>query len=226
MHAILLASALVATPMETHCQSSLSASICIKPYVQTGTMIFSEGDCLAVRMFTKSPYTHVAAVVLENGEPYVYDSMNGQGVRKLTLERYCQQECPNTLHVYQPKTKFSPTRKDLFLTHLKSELGRPYGVKHHLTGKRAKGIHCAEYMMDTLAACRLMQADNPSKVSPDSLRRGMENANLYHKVLVMTLSPPPAQKEEASNWGHKMWIDTKDCSSNCVGQLRRWFACK
>ncbi len=176
MHALLLAAALVATPTETSCTSAQSASVEIQDYAQTGALIFSQGDCLAVRMFTKSPYTHVAAVVMEDGQPYVYDSMNGVGVRKLPLDEYCQSECPNTLHIYKPVSKFSNRRGQLFVEHLEGEVGRAYGVKHHLTGHRAKGIHCAEYVMDALAACRLMKADQPAKVSPDSLRQGVEGS--------------------------------------------------
>ena len=225
MHAILLAAALVATPVETSCTSAESAAGEIQSYAQTGTLIFSQGDCLAVRMFTKSPYTHVAAVVVEEGKPYVYDSMNGAGVRKLSLEEYCESECPNTLHIYKPTSRFNKRRCDLFVAHLESELGRPYGVKHHLTGNRSEGIHCAEYMMDALSACRLMKADQPAKVSPDSLRQGIELSGLYEKRLIVDVAEP-VQKETADHWCEKLWIDTKVCTVQCFGQMSRWFACK
>ena len=225
MHAILLTVALAAAPVETSCTSAQSAAAEIAPFAQTGTLIFSQGDCLAVRMFTLSAYTHVAAVVVEDGKPYVYDSMNGVGVRKQPLEKYCRCECPNTMHVYEPATPFNKHRRELFIEHLKSELGRPYGVKHHLTGHRAKGIHCAEYVMDSLAACRLMKAEHPSKVSPDSLRQGVEQAGLYDKMLILNLSKP-IQKETGSNWCEQLWLDTKLCTTQCCGKLGRWFACK
>lgn len=225
MHAILLTAALVSMPVESSSTSAESAAVEIGYYVDTGTLIFSQGDCLAVRMFTKSPYTHVAAVVIEDGQPYVYDSMNGVGVRRLSLDEYCQSECPNTLHIYRPRSAFSNRRSELFAEHLNSELGRPYGVKHHLTGDRAVGIHCAEYVMDAFAACRMMKADRPAKVSPDSLRQGVENAGLYRKVLVMEVSQP-IQEETGDNWCEQLWIDTKVCTSQCVWKMGRWFACK
>ena len=225
MHAILLATALVAAPAEADCTSPRSAANEIAACAQTGTLIFSQGDCLAVKMFTKSPYTHVAAVVIEDGKPYVYDSMNSTGVRKLSLESYCRSECPNTMHVYKPSAKFSKRRQELFVKHLESELGRDYAVKHHLTGKRAEGIHCAEYVMDALSACRLMRADEPAKVSPDSLRQGVEQAGLYDKALLLNLTKP-VQTETGSNWCDQLWIDTKVCTVQCFGQIGRWFACK
>lgn len=226
MHVLLVAAALAATPVESSCPSAESAAVEIQDYVQTGTLIFSQGDCLAVRMFTQSPYTHVAAVVMEDGQPYVYDSMNGVGVRKLPLEEYCQSECPNRLHVYAPSTMFSKRRTELFVEHLENELGRPYGVKHHLTGERAEGIHCAEYAMDALAACRLMKANQPAKVSPDSLRQGVVNAGLYEKVLIVEVSAPIEDEETGDNWCERLWIDTKVCSKHCFTKMGRWFACK
>jgi hypothetical protein len=225
MHAILVAAALVAAPVQTSNGSARFAADEIQAYAQTGTLIFSQGDCLAVRVFTKSPYTHVAAVVMEDGKPYVYDSMNGAGVRKQPLEDYCQKECPNTMHVYKPASSFNKRRRELFVEHLKSELGRPYGVKHHVTGNRAQGIHCAEYMMDALAACQLMQAAKPAKVSPDSLRQGIEQAGLYERVMIMNLTKP-VQKETGNNWCDQLWIDTKSCTGQWCGKLGRWFACK
>ncbi|MCA9068121.1 MAG: hypothetical protein KDA84_04325 [Planctomycetaceae bacterium] len=225
MHAILLTAAFAATPVQSTCESAPSAAQEIQEYAQTGTLIFSQGDCLAVRMFTRSPYTHVATVVMEEGKPYVYDSMNGVGVRKLPLEKYCDSECPNTMHVYRPTNRFSKRRCELFVEHLKSELGRPYGVKHHVTGNRAEGIHCAEYMMDAFAACRLMKAEQPSKVSPDSLRKGVEQAKLYDKVLVVKVVKP-TQTETGDNWCEQMWIDTKVCTVQCWSKLGRWFLCK
>ena len=77
--------------------------------VQTGTLLFSKGDCLAVRIYTQSSYTHVAMIVMRNGEPLVYDSMNGIGARCLTLKNYLNTQRPATIHVFQPKTAFNPT---------------------------------------------------------------------------------------------------------------------
>ncbi len=32
--------------------------------------------------------------------------------------------------------------------YLDQKLGTPYSIRHHLTGERAPGIHCAEYAID------------------------------------------------------------------------------
>src|SRR5438270_341741 len=56
--------------------------------VETGSLIVSRGDCLAVKIYSSSAYTHVAAVVVHEGAVFVYDATAGAGVRKQTLARY------------------------------------------------------------------------------------------------------------------------------------------
>jgi hypothetical protein len=190
MHAILLATALVAAPAEADCTSPRSAANEIAAYAQTGTLIFSQGDCLAVKdVYQKS--LHARGGGRDRGRKALRLRQHERhGRPQAPVGKYCRSECPNTMHVYKPNTKFSKRRQELFVKHLESELGRDYAVKHHLSGKRAEGIHCAEYVMDALAACRLMRADEPAKVSPDSLRQGVEQAGLYDKALVVNLTNP------------------------------------
>ena len=80
---LLIAATLTGSPHVAVCDSPVGAATILENHVQSGTLLFSEGDCLAVRIFTKSPYTHVATVVEQDGKFYVYDSMNGVGVRNL-----------------------------------------------------------------------------------------------------------------------------------------------
>src|SRR5437016_1545437 len=75
--------------------------------LQTGSLIVSRGDCLAVKVYTVSPYTHVAAVVIRRGDPYVYDSTNGSGVRCQTLANYLASQCPAVVHLFHPRAPFS-----------------------------------------------------------------------------------------------------------------------
>ena len=69
MHLALLAAVLsgVNAPAESATggyESLPAAAADIGPQLQTGTLIFSQGDCLAVRVYSASSYTHVAAVVV------------------------------------------------------------------------------------------------------------------------------------------------------------------
>ena len=203
-----------------------AAMAAIVPELKTGTLLFSRGDCLAVKIFTASPYTHVAGVVMKEGQPYVYDSMNGVGTRCLPLAEWIETQRPDTLHVYQPTEAFTPGRADLFVAQLEEDLGRPYAIKHHLTGKRCDGRHCSEYMTDALISAKLIKANRPPKVSPATLREGLVSNDLYAAGTTVSLKPPEPPAEKPTGWCSKLWIDTKVCTKNSCIQMRRWFLCR
>lgn len=205
-------------------QREVAASL--SKQVQTGTLLFSQGDCLAVRVFTQSPYTHVAAVVMRDGRPYVYDSTSGAGVRRQSLTKYLASQSPDVVHVFQPRKQFSKKRRRQFQKHLDSQLGKPYAIKHHLTGERADGIHCSEYVTDALEACQVIRAKQPSRVSPASLVEGIVKADLYtaSKTLKLKLKSKPRPK--SAGWCGRLWFDTKQCTHNCCVKMQRWFLCR
>ena len=84
----------VVTPREAHLQ--------IAQQVQTGSLIVSRGDCLAVKVYSASRYTHVATVVVQDTGIYCYDSTGGAGVRKQTLAEYVASQNEASLHPFHP----------------------------------------------------------------------------------------------------------------------------
>ena len=112
--------------------------------LQTGSLIVSQGDCLAIKIYSASPYTHVAAVVVHDGETLVYDATGGAGVRKQSLREYLVSQRDHTLYFFRPCHSLSEERCECFEQHLESQLGRPYAIHHHLPGQRAAGLHCSE----------------------------------------------------------------------------------
>lgn len=194
--------------------------------VQTGTLLFSQGDCLAVKVFTGSQITHVGAVVVESEGPVVYDAMNGPGVRKTPLDAYLRFLVPSRVYVMHPAKAFSPTETDALRSHFERELGRPYRVHHHATGERCDGVHCAEYVTDGLIAARRMTAVSPPKVSPGSLYQGVTDGSLYvdggrYDFRIGRPAPPPGE-----TWCQKSWRSTGECCTGSWQQLSRWFCCK
>ncbi|MFK7779050.1 MAG: YiiX/YebB-like N1pC/P60 family cysteine hydrolase [Gimesia sp.] len=194
--------------------------------VQTGTLLFSKGDCLAVRIYTQSAYTHVAMIVIRNGEPLVYDSMNGVGVRCLPLKKYLNTQRPATIHLFQPTTPFGAAMTSQYERYLDHKLGTPYAIRHHLTGSQANGVHCAEYAIDALSACHLMKVKHSSKVSPASLVTGIVNSNRYTPSITFALKRPPLIAEKPRGWCQQLWVDTKNCTSACCIKLRGWVLCQ
>lgn len=227
MHALLLA-AVLATSADAGVDANPYAVAAeeIAPKLQTGSLLFSEGDCLAVRIFTASPYTHVAIATVSERGPVVYDSTNGFGVRKLPFAEYLKAQSPDELHLFHLQQPLTPERAEKLRAYLESQLGRPYGIQHHLTGKRAEGVHCSEYVTDALMSINVIAAQRPSKVSPASLVTGITREHIYRPEETMDLSlaePPPPK---GRNWCHQLWIDTKLCTQSCCAKLSGWFLCR
>lgn len=199
----------------------------ISPQCETGTLIFSQGDCLAVKVFSRSRFTHCGAVVMEDDHPVVYDSMNGVGVRKLPLENYLELQSPNEIHVLHPAHPLSAASEEAFVKHLRSQLGRPYAVKHHVTGNRAKGVHCSEYCTDALMAAGIIEAVNPPRVSPGSLFDGLTIHLLYADGGLHSLPPKsvPPPVPDPDTWYCRAWRSTSRCTRGCCQKLSGWFLC-
>lgn len=226
--ALMIATAPTDIPQTPEAENPQAAAICqIEESVQTGSLIFSKGDCLAVRVYTNSPYTHVATVVrCKDGTSMVYDSMNGAGVRKMTLEEYIATQSPDDVQIFHPKRQFDAEEEEEFLDHLESQLGKPYSVKHHLTGERCEGLHCAEYVTDALAEIDWLKVNNPPRVSPASLATGITLHNVYYegpKVEVPAILEPVPEPEGRCA---RMWLETKTCVNRCGRKFSRWFLCR
>lgn len=223
---LLVAAAFTITPHAnvTH-TSAESAAKYLTSQVRTGTLLFSNGDCLAVKMFTRSKYTHVAAVVVTGGKAWVYESANGAGVRKKSLKKYLEDESPDVIYAVNPAKPFSKRKSRAFCSHLEKEIGRPYGIKHHLTGNRADGIHCSEYVTDALMSCRIIHAKRPSRVSPASLAQGVIGASLYEACVAVQVKCEP-ETEVGRNCCEQFWFDTKACTARFCIRCRRMFVCR
>lgn len=203
-----------------------AAAVEIAPQLQTGSLIFSEGDCLAIKVYAGGPYTHVAVVVVEQGRPLVYDSMNGVGVRKLPLDEYLVTQSPDCITLMHPALPLSDVEAEQLQCALESRLGTPYAVMHHLSGERSdEGVHCAEYATDALMALDLVHAERPPKVSPSSLAEGIVLHQVYACGETIDLEFP-VEEAVGDSWCEQLWIDTKLCCTRTCRQLSAWFLCR
>src|SRR4029450_7305245 len=122
------------------------------------------------------------------------------GVRKQSLRDYVRSQNDHTLHVFRPRQPFAAKRALQFEEHLESQLGRPYAIHHHLTGERAAGLHCSEYVTDALIAAETMRARQPWRVSPSTLVEGILKADLYRQAESMLIRPEPVEPPAVLNW--------------------------
>lgn len=198
----------------------------IRDNVQTGSLIFSQGDCLAVKVFTGSSCTHVATVVRGPDGPIVYDAMNGVGVRKSPLDDYLRFLVPSEVEIVHPAKPWNEVQTAAFVGHLESQLGRKYRIHHHATGGRTDGVHCAEYMTDALIAAQQMTALQPSRVSPGSLRQGCLDGGVYTIGQVYDFDEAARPDPLNESWCQWTRRETAECCSATCRQLSRWFLCR
>lgn len=227
MHSFLLA-AILATGLSAGDPSNDAATLAaaIAPELRTGSLLFTEGDCLAIKAVASGPYTHVAAIVVSNGVPIVYDSMNGVGVRKLSLEAYLRSQAPDEIDLLQPAAEFSPQEALVFEAALQQHVGAPYSVLHYIPGRRAKaGFHCSEYVSDALESIERIDVERPPRVSPSSLHEGLVDGEIYtaDAGIRFPMEPVPV---ESDNWCIQLWLDTKLCCLSCCDKLSGWFLCR
>ncbi len=231
MHALLIAAVLAIDPEAVAAVSvvtypSAESAATALATIETGTLLFSEGDCLAVKAFTRSPFTHVAGIVRDGDDVWVYDSQNGVGVRKQPLVEYLAATRPDGIRLLRPVKPFDDATSRGFRGHLEAELGRPYAVAHHLTGNRCDGLHCAEYLTDALAAAEVARADRPPKVSPASLRSGLLRHDLYVEGGAIAVLVPEPERPPGRCWCEEMWLDTQDCCAGCWSRFRGCVLCR
>src|SRR5262245_55295411 len=224
---ILVAALLVGAPQPAVLHLSAPEALFeIADDVQTGSLIVSKGDCLAVKIYSARAFTHVAAVVVRDGEAIVYDATGGAGVRRQSLGEFLVAQSDSTLYLFHPCQPFTELRASRFEEHLLNQLGRPYAIHHHLTGERATGLHCSEYVCDALIAAEVLRARQPSRVSPASLVEGILKTDAYQPGDVVQLLPETPARPASQSWCARLWFDTKLCTCTCCGKLRGWFCCK
>jgi hypothetical protein len=227
MNSAILALLIATSPAELPEETRQKAICEIVESSQTGSLLFSQGDCLAVKAYTNSPYTHVATIIYDDhGTPIVYDSMNGPGVRKMTLKDYIAEQAPDEVQLFHPKRPFTKKEGACYRDHLESQLGRPYAVQHHITGKRAKGIHCSEYVTDALVEIDWLKVNRASRVSPASLVEGITTHAIYSTgrtiELPVIIEPIPEPVGRCA----RLWLETKTCTVACCEKMSGWIFCR
>src|SRR5262245_49149010 len=100
---IILTAVLAAGPAPVVAEVSAAEALArLSDELQTGSLLVSRGDCLAVKIYSASALTHVAAVVVKDKKMLVYDATGGAGVRKQLLSDYIQGLRDARVHPFHP----------------------------------------------------------------------------------------------------------------------------
>lgn len=195
--------------------------------LRPGSLIFHEGCCLAVKMYTQSPYTHVGILLPgKQGGWDVYDSASEDGTRRTNLDTYLQECAPESVTFCHPTSALSKQQQQNLRSELERQLGRPYSIRHYLTGSEADGMHCSEFVTRSLMAIDVLHANRPSRVSPASLLSGIEESEVYAAADVLVIEKILEPVPEPDSWYARMWADTKACTAACCRSWNRSILCR
>jgi hypothetical protein len=130
--------------------------------------------------------------------------------------------------VYRPQRDLSQDQSRAYRAYLESQLGREYSVKHHISGDRCEGIHCAEYATEALLRTKLIAVKNPVRVSPASLIEGVTENGLYVEKRVWEVESGESVEPDRKNMGRcrRLWEETRDCWTSSSKRLKGWFLCR
>jgi hypothetical protein len=112
--------------------------------IPSGTVIFFENSNVAVQQFTDSPITHVAIIVDENGDKYVYEAVNPK-VKK-TLFRDYVKNIKGNAYIGLPKLKID---NDRLRDYLNDSLGKKYSISNFRSENVNKNtIFCSQLVVE------------------------------------------------------------------------------
>ena len=116
----------------------------IKPEMQTGDIIFqssTSGQSAAIQLATKSKYSHVGIVIIENGDTSVMEAV--QPVKITPLKKWVKFGSTDHYVVKRLKTTDASYTKGVedLISYGKTHLGKKYDIKFHWSDKK---MYCSE----------------------------------------------------------------------------------
>lgn len=123
-----------------------------------GSLIVLRDSNLLVRGYTQSSWTHVAMILQDDGQPWVFEAAPGY-VRKVPLVDFLSKAgrpgSPGT--AYAPRVYYLSPRKPYSAVEILAmrefalrQIGRRYSVKGILRGQSVEGMSCAQFVAATL----------------------------------------------------------------------------
>ncbi len=131
---------------------------CAEDYREGTVVVFENGNFVSVvQRQTGSNKTHVAIILYDGAQPWVYEASKPD-VHRYTLQQYFKhidnlyKQLPRMkVHFLQPRTPYSPAQVAAMKRYAHAQLKRPFAMKTYMTGRPGPTIHCSEYIGNTLA---------------------------------------------------------------------------
>ena len=136
--------------------------------IRDGSLLLASGGHAAVRIYTRSPYSHVAIIFRERGRYWVYEANPDHGVRRIPLDVLLRTDQGDRVKLWlsQPRRKLSQDQVRRMHAYAKSQLGRPYSIQSLIPGRLAEGVHCSELVSRILSVGGIRVGNHHSSVMP------------------------------------------------------------
>jgi hypothetical protein len=168
-----------------------------------GSLIFLENCNSVVEYSTKGKIGHVAVVLNEGGEAWVYEATPGK-VRRVTLDDYyaelvrinLRRDEDDQMRVWllKPMPAYSAAEVAAMQDALDEQLGRRYSVRNYVRKKPGDGIHCAELTALALNASGRFALKNGAKIHPAALYDTLAASEHYGPPEEFSLTPPATRE--------------------------------
>lgn len=177
------------------------------PAAPDGTLLFLENSNLFVELYTGSDTTHVAIVMTEGDESWVYEATPHE-VRKLKLAAYYEElallndrrgkKSQIRVTMAPPKQAYSAEQVAKMRAYLETQLERRYSIKGYVRGE-SDGIHCAELAARTLCSAGVLSIERCQDQSPAALLAKMKPLSSSLSTVAITA---PVQQQ---GWCERSW---------------------
>jgi hypothetical protein len=185
--------------------------------IADGSLLFLENSNQFVELYTGSETTHVAVILHDKEQPWVYEATPGE-VRKLTFDAYRSElgelnkrrgeKRKIRAVLVESSTPYSEPQITAMRELLESQIGRRYSIKGHVRG-RSDGIHCAELAARALCAASVLKIERCQAESPATL---LERVKPQAQPLTTLVIKEP---EERPSWAARRWNDISAFAGWC-----------
>ncbi|MBC7856087.1 MAG: hypothetical protein IAF94_21870 [Pirellulaceae bacterium] len=189
--------------------------------LEDGTLLFLENCSSVVQRSTNSTVGHVAIVMHEERQPWVYEAIPG-GVRRVTADEYYAELSrlnvrKNEDHqirafALRPERPFTAAERQAMRQYLEEQIGRRYSVKNYVRGEEGRGIHCSELASQAMNASGRYQWEHCYSINPSHLQELIDPT--YRDAAVVDL--PTVAEETWCQRSQRRWDHIRTwCAWSC-----------
>ena len=206
-----------------------AALLCSAEPLDDGTLLFLENASSVVKAATGGQIGHVAMVMSDEGQTWIYEATPAR-VRRVTPAAYYEElarinakrddEKKIRTLALRPQKPYSEAETALMRKFLSGQLGRRYSLLNYVKDKEGDGVHCAELAGGALNATGRYRFEHPRSIHPT---RFFEQVQPTHRGAEVIALPPPPAKETWCQRADRRWGEIWRWS--CWGCSEAWALC-